>query len=152
VGHLDGFEENTAPENLIWNSRACNTQLGALYKRLGFGRRTRQYNPGGQGAASLGQWLTVVLSAKGESDQMTVTAAVEMNRAPPERRSQFAWVVVASGKHVNRPARGGNRGRRVHGGVKVLITEPHGFDRTVTFALDDDPAIIAERVRETMEE
>jgi hypothetical protein len=33
VGHLDGFEENTAPENLIWNCRACNTRLGALYKR-----------------------------------------------------------------------------------------------------------------------
>jgi hypothetical protein len=28
----------------------------------------------------------------------------------------------------------------------------HGFERTVKFALDDDPAVIAERVRETMEE
>jgi hypothetical protein len=91
VGHLDGFEENTAPENLIWNCRACNTRLGALYKQLGFGRRTRQYNPQGKGAATLGQWLTAVLSAKGESHQMTVPAAVEMIRAtPPEQRSQFA--------------------------------------------------------------
>jgi hypothetical protein len=38
------------------------------------------------------------------------------------------------------------------GGVEVLITGPPGFERTVTFALDDDPAVIAERVRETMEE
>jgi hypothetical protein len=29
---------------------------------------------------------------------------------------------------------------------------PHGFERTVTFAIDDDPAVIAERVRETMED
>ena len=91
VGHLDGHEENTAPENLIWNCRACNTRLGVVYKRLGLGRRTRQYNPAAQGATSLGQWLTAVMSMKGESDQMTVPAAVEMIRAtPPERRSQFA--------------------------------------------------------------
>jgi hypothetical protein len=34
----------------------------------------------------------------------------------------------------------------------VLITGPHGFERTVAFALDDDPAAISERVRETVEE
>jgi hypothetical protein len=38
------------------------------------------------------------------------------------------------------------------GGVKVLITGPHGLERTVTFALDEDPVFIAERVRETLEE
>ena len=90
-GHLDGFEENTEPENLIWNCRACNTKLGVVYKRLRLGRRTRQYNPASQGAESLGQWLTAVTSMKGESDAMTVPAAVEMIRAtPPERRSEFA--------------------------------------------------------------
>jgi hypothetical protein len=31
----------------------------------------------------LGQWLTAVLSMKGESDQMTVPAAVELIRATP---------------------------------------------------------------------
>jgi hypothetical protein len=34
----------------------------------------------------------------------------------------------------------------------VLIAGPHGFERTVVFALDDDPAVIAERVRETVED
>jgi len=29
---------------------------------------------------------------------------------------------------------------------------PHGFEGTVTFVLEDDPAVIAERVWETMEE
>lgn len=96
MGHLDGFEENTAPENLIWNCRSCNTRLGALYKRLGFGNRTRQYNPASKGAVSLGQWLTAVMSMKGESDAMTIPAAVEMIRAtPPERRSQFAREIWA---------------------------------------------------------
>ena len=35
------------------------------------------------------------------------------------------------------------------GGFKVPITEPHGFERTVTFALDDEPAVIAQWVRES---
>jgi len=96
VGHLDGHEENTAPENLIWNCRSCNTRLGALFKSLGIGRRTRQYNPGQKGATSLGKWLAAVMSVKSESDAMTVPAAVEMIRAtPPARRSQFAREIWA---------------------------------------------------------
>jgi hypothetical protein len=39
-----------------------------------------------------------------------------------------------------------------NGGFPLVITGPHGFERTVTFAGDDDPAVIAERVRETLEE
>ncbi len=59
--------------------------------RAGLGRRTRQANPQAQGAKSLGQWLTAVLSMKGESDAMDSAAAVEMIHAtPPERRSEFA--------------------------------------------------------------
>jgi hypothetical protein len=34
----------------------------------------------------------------------------------------------------------------------VLITGPHGFERTASFPLDEDPAVIAERVRETLED
>jgi hypothetical protein len=90
VGHLDGHEENSAPENLIWNCRSCNTRLGVVFRDLGMGRRTRQLNPG-EGARSLGQWLTAVMSMKAESDAMSVPAAVEMIRAtPPARRSEFA--------------------------------------------------------------
>ena len=97
MGHLDGFEENTAPDNLIWNCRACNTRLGVVFKRQGLGRRTRQYNPAqSQGATSLGQWLTAVMAMKGQSREMTVPAAVEMIRAtPPARRSEFASEIWA---------------------------------------------------------
>jgi hypothetical protein len=91
VGHINGEERDTAPENLIWNCRACNTRLGVIFKRLGIGRRTRQYNPTNRGATSLGQWLTAVLIMKGESDAMTIPAAVEMIQGTPlQRRSQFA--------------------------------------------------------------
>jgi hypothetical protein len=53
-----------------------------VFKRHGIGRRTRQYNPS-EGAKSLWQWLTAVMSMKGESDAMNVPAAVEKIRATP---------------------------------------------------------------------
>jgi hypothetical protein len=34
-----------------------------------------------------------------------------------------------------------------HGGLRVLITGSHAFWRTVVFAIDDDAAVIAARVR-----
>jgi hypothetical protein len=36
--------------------------------------------------------------------------------------------------------------------VRALITGPQGFERTVVFALDEAPATITERVRETIED
>jgi len=91
IHHVDGHEENTDRRNLAWACRSCNTKIGLVFKRVGLGRRIRQFNPGSEGATSLGQWVTAVLSMKGESDDMNVEDAVEMIRAtPPERRSRFA--------------------------------------------------------------
>jgi hypothetical protein len=36
--------------------------------------------------------------------------------------------------------------------VRVLITGPQGFERSVLFALDEDPTVITERVRATIDE
>jgi len=36
------------------------------------------------------------------------------------------------------------------GGFKVLITGPHGLERKAVFANDDEPAVISERIRETL--
>jgi hypothetical protein len=36
--------------------------------------------------------------------------------------------------------------------VQVVITGPQGFERAVLFALDEDPVITTQRVRETIEE
>jgi hypothetical protein len=38
------------------------------------------------------------------------------------------------------------------GGVRVIMTGPHGFERTIRFATDEDPASITERVRATLED
>ena len=95
IEHIDGFEENTEPENLMWACRSCNTKKGIVLRNAGMGRRTHQYNPAG-GAKSLGQWLTAVLSAKGESDAMSVRDAVDMIRqTSPSKRSEFAQEIWA---------------------------------------------------------
>src|ERR1700686_4341389 len=91
IGHVDGREENSNPANLFWTCRACNVRCANTLRRAGLGKLTRQYNPGRQGARSLGQWLTAVLSMRGESDAMPIAAAVQMIRATqPNRRSEFA--------------------------------------------------------------
>jgi len=91
IHHVDGHEENTDPANLVWTCRSCNTLVGGVMKRLRLGRRTRQFNPRAQGARTLGQWVTAVLSMKGQSDAMDPAAAIDMIHAtPPEQRSRFA--------------------------------------------------------------
>jgi len=60
-------------------------------KRQRLGVRTQQFNPVGQGARTLAQWVTVVLSMKGQSDVMKPAAAIDVIHAtPPARRSAFA--------------------------------------------------------------
>jgi len=90
VGHLDGHEENSEPQNLVWNCRSCNTRLGHIFKTLGIGRRTRQYNPETQGAQSYEQWATALDALKGGNLFMSVAAAVDIIHAtPPEDRSYY---------------------------------------------------------------
>lgn len=89
--HLDGYEENAEPDNLLWACRRCNTIIGIALKRAGLGRRTRQFNPNPQGARTLAQWVTAVMSMKGESDAMDQASAIDVIRATPaDRRSEFA--------------------------------------------------------------
>jgi hypothetical protein len=60
--------------------------------------------------------------------------------------------VVAGGRHVAAPHEASIASDPFRDGVRVLITGPHGFQRTVSFALDEVSAAITQRVRETLEE
>ncbi len=71
---------------------------------------------------------------------------------PGNRRELIEAAVVAGGRHAREPHEAWIAADPFNGGFRVLITGPHGFERTVTFSIDDDPAVIAERVRATMEE
>src|ERR1035437_2158772 len=55
------------------------------------------------------------------------------------RRERIEAAVAAGGKHVAQPYEGWIAADPFRGGVRVLITGPHGFERTVTLALDEAP-------------
>jgi hypothetical protein len=67
-------------------------------------------------------------------------------------RERIEAAVEAAGQRLAQPYEGWIAKDPFTGGVRILITGPQGFERTVTFALDDAPATITERVRETMED
>jgi hypothetical protein len=92
VGHANGHEEDSSPDNLLWTCRACNVRCGNALRRAGLGRLTRQYNPTSEGAPNLGAWMNAVLSVKGDpGGNMPVPDAVAMIHATsPEDRSDFA--------------------------------------------------------------
>ena len=71
---------------------------------------------------------------------------------PSTRRERIEAAVVAGGRHLSGPHEAWISADPFRGGVKVLITGPQGFQRTLSFAVDDDPAVIRERVRETVED
>jgi hypothetical protein len=68
------------------------------------------------------------------------------------RRERIEAAVEAAGMHVAQQYEGWIAVDPFRGGVRVLITGPQGFERTVTFPLDEAPATIMERVRETIED
>jgi hypothetical protein len=71
---------------------------------------------------------------------------------PGHRRERIEAAVVTGGKHTQTPHEAWISADPFKGGFRVLITGRYGFERTVTFGRDDDPAIISERVREMLEE
>jgi hypothetical protein len=76
----------------------------------------------------------------------------DIKGVPGHRRERLEAAVVAGGKHARGPHEAWMAADPFKGGFRVLITGPQGFERTVLFAIDDDPAVVAERVRETLEE
>jgi hypothetical protein len=76
----------------------------------------------------------------------------ESKGIPATRRERIEAAVEAGGKHVAAPHEAWIVADPFRGGFKVLITGPRGFERTVLCAVDDDPAVITERVRATLDE
>jgi hypothetical protein len=62
--------------------------------------------------------------------------------------SRLPWCPVA---HTSKDYEAWIMADPFRGGFQVLIAGPQGFQRAAAFALDEDPATIKERVRETME-
>jgi hypothetical protein len=83
---------------------------------------------------------------------MVMPITVFQTRGIPRlRREGIEAAVGGGGKHTIGPHEAWITADHFRGRFKVLITGPQGFDRKVTCALDDDPAVIEERVRLAVE-
>ena len=71
---------------------------------------------------------------------------------PAHRRERIEAAVTAGGKHALGLYEGWIATDRFRGDVRVIITGPHGFERRAAFALDEDPAEITRRVRQTIDD
>jgi hypothetical protein len=71
---------------------------------------------------------------------------------PATCRERIESAVEAGGRHVKEQFEAWIAADPFLGGVRVVITGPQGFERRVLFALDEDTAVITERVRETIDE
>ena len=71
---------------------------------------------------------------------------------PASRRARIEGAVVAAGRNLPQPYEAWIAADPLRGGVRVLITGPEGFERAVAFELTEDPAVITQRVRETIED
>ena len=71
---------------------------------------------------------------------------------PTSRRARIEGAVVAAGRNLAQPYEAWMAADIPRGAVRVMITGPQGFDRNVTFDLAEDPAVITQRVRETIED
>ena len=71
---------------------------------------------------------------------------------PATRRERIETGVEAGGRHVRAQYEGWIAADPFRGGVRVVITGPHGFERAMLFDFGADPAVITARVRQTIDE
>ena len=62
-----------------------------------------------------------------------------------QMRERIEAAVVAGGRHATGPHEAWIAADPFKGGFRALITGPQGFERTVLFAIDDDPAVITKQ-------
>ena len=68
------------------------------------------------------------------------------------RRERIQGAVEAGGKEVSRPYEAWIAEDPFRKMVRVLITGPQGFERSVLFPVDEDTAVSREMVRQTLDE
>jgi hypothetical protein len=76
----------------------------------------------------------------------------DVKGVPGTRRERIETAVVAGAKHLCDPYEGWIAADPFRGGVRLLITGAHGFQREVAFAMDEEPAVITQLIRATLDE
>ncbi len=102
VGHINGDEADLAPENLIGTCKSCNTKLGFLFKRLGLGVPTRQYNAavkrnaGRSRSQQMAEYGAAIKVMRGEFEGDVSKAVATIRATPRAVRSAYtsrSWPV-----------------------------------------------------------
>ena len=93
------------------------------------------------------------LSKGGDGNRLQMPVSVfDCKGIPTSQRARIEGAVVAAGRNLTQPYEAWIAADPHRSAVRVLITGPEGFDRTVMFDLAEDPAMIAERIRETTQD
>ena len=71
---------------------------------------------------------------------------------PATERERIEAAIVAGGKQAAEPHEAWIVADPNGGGVRVLLTGPHGFERRVIFAPTEEPGVITQQVRQTLQE
>jgi hypothetical protein len=71
---------------------------------------------------------------------------------PSNQRDRIEAAVVAAGKHISMPHEAWIAADPLRGGFKVLITGPHGLERSVAFVMDEESAVITAHIRAAVED
>jgi hypothetical protein len=71
---------------------------------------------------------------------------------PPPAGSRIEAATEAAGQRLAPPYETRIAADPSRGGVRVLITGPQGFERTVAFVRDEAAAAMTQRVRETIDD
>jgi len=74
----------------------------------------------------------------------------EIKGIPATRRERIEAAVEAAGRDLAGPHEAWIAADPFRGGFSVLITGPHGLERKGVFTNDDEPALISDRIRETL--
>ena len=95
IEHINGKEEDTRPENLMYACRSCNTRKGAAFAKWKLGRLTRQFNPT-RPARTLRKWIESARDAVLAPTAAAARAAVATIQATaPAVRARFAAQLAA---------------------------------------------------------
>ena len=71
---------------------------------------------------------------------------------PASRRAAIQGAVESAGRNLAQPYEAWIATDPFRGGVRVMLTGPQGFERSVAFDLKEDPAVITQRIRETIDD
>lgn len=103
VMHLSGDESDGDKRNLAYGCRSCNTKLGAAFKRIGAGVRTRQFNPA-DGIPTFAQYAWAV-SVHDKKTHAHDEGGAIIHATPRAKRIEYAQMIAAGRSAKRRKAR-----------------------------------------------